>query len=98
MRRHGASAIGKLANREIGREEAAKRLNESIFLDDSEFNQATNSHGPTFDIADFERRYRMPREIYNRIRAEIIVKETFFLEGKDFTRKKSASDQRLPQL
>lgn len=93
---HGGSIPGKAPNRELGREAAASRLNEAYFLDSSMVNAVTSMNGPTFTETEFERRFRMPREIYSRVKAAIVNTDPFFAEGKDCTGKQSCStDQKM---
>jgi hypothetical protein len=54
--RHGGSHIGKAPNRNIGRHDAARSLDEDYFQ--------REGGTPRFVESEFERRFRMPRCVY----------------------------------
>lgn len=93
---HGGSRPGRAPNRNIGRVAAGKRLHLCYFLDNSAFNEETGGRGPAFSVAEFECRFRMPRAVYNRMRAGVLKVEDFVKEGKDCVENSSAEiDQKM---
>jgi hypothetical protein len=62
-RPHGGSLKGRMPNRDIGRAAGAIKIDRDSFL-----RLPTHaSFTPTFDH-EFERRYRIPRTVYERVR------------------------------
>jgi hypothetical protein len=55
--KHGGSRVGKARNRDIGRLSAAQRL-------DIDYFGRTGRVRPAFSNESFERRFRMPREVF----------------------------------
>lgn len=90
-RPQGGSQIGTAPNREIGRELAVARLTEAFFLESTTLNPVTNLLGPTFQEEEFERRFRMPRAVYETIKTAVQEEYSFFKQGEDCTGKKSSS-------
>jgi hypothetical protein len=60
----GGSRPGKKSNRDIGRDDGAKRIDRDYFCRRSENSGLT----PVFTEAEFERRYRIPRDVNERLR------------------------------
>ena len=70
--RCGGSAPGKRPNKERGRHAAALRLHNDYFCDH-----------PTYDAADFRRRFRMSRPLFLRIHQEILNTNSYFVQRAD---------------
>jgi hypothetical protein len=89
----GGSRPGKKSNRDIGRDDGAKRIDRDYFCRRSENLGLT----PVFTEAEFERRYRIPRDVYERLREGLMEwNENYFTERPDYCGKNSAStDQKL---
>jgi hypothetical protein len=96
QRRHGGSRPGKRPNRNIGREDAARRLHADFFLPGNETNPYGGT-GPTFTPAEFERRLRVTSRVYERIKAGITASdEKYFTQRADAVGKLGATtDQKL---
>jgi hypothetical protein len=77
-RRLGGSVPGKKPNREIGRDAAENRLEEDYY------GRSFTSSAQTaaFSNEDFERRIRMPRCIYENIRAALFSVDPDFFEQR----------------
>jgi hypothetical protein len=69
MKQHGGSQPGKRPSRELGREEAARRLHADFFLLEDEENPYGGT-GPMFTGAEFERRLRVNARRYDRVKPE----------------------------
>jgi Plant transposon protein len=90
---NGGSRPGKRANCEIGREEGAEKINKDYFC-------RMPQHGdmsPTFDESQFERIYRMPREVYEHLRDGLLRwSDPYFKQRRDCCGKLGAStDQKF---
>jgi hypothetical protein len=70
--RRGGSRPGKAPNRDLGRRQAA------IDIDRDYFGRLGTS--PVFSISEFERRYRMPRCVYEEVRARVLENDNYFHE------------------
>ncbi len=70
------SKPGKLPNRNFGRTEGASRLDRDYFCRE-------NPQPPLFTENEFERRYRVPREIYEKIRTNLLDHNEFFIQKND---------------
>lgn len=92
-RKHGGSRIDKQSNRQIGREETAAHLSEGFFLSLNDINSITSKLGRTFSELEFERMFRMPRQVSERIRDKVVEVDPFFRERKNCTGKKSCSTE-----
>jgi Plant transposon protein len=89
-RGHGGSRFGKLPNRDIGREQAAARLDQDYFA------RSGGAREPSFNHLEFERRFRMPRDVYETIRAGVMEYDTCFVQKPDVTGLNGAStDQKI---
>jgi hypothetical protein len=87
QRRHGGSRPGKRPNRNIGREDAARRLHADFFLPRNETNPYGGT-GPTFTPAEFERRLRVNSRVYERIKTGVTASdEKYFIQRADAVRK-----------
>lgn len=72
----GGSKPGKKANNNLHRVVCAERIDADYFCRHS-------SEQPRFTEQEFERRYRMPRIIYERIREGIYNDDRFFQQQED---------------
>lgn len=81
---HTGSLLGRAGNRSIGRENASRRLDTDFF------NRGTNSP-PLFSESEFERAFRMPRSIYERIRERLVHHDKFFQQHYDAAQRLGAS-------
>lgn len=90
-KRHGGSRPGRAPNRPLGRFLAGKQLEDDHFLDGNVVNDTTGGLGQTWSEKSFERRFRMLRVVYERVRAAIVIAEPFFREGRDATGLPSAT-------
>jgi hypothetical protein len=73
--RHGGSHMGKAPNRNIGRHDAARSLDEDYFL--------REGGTPRFVESEFERRFRMPRCVYENLREAVMFFDPYFQERPD---------------
>jgi hypothetical protein len=73
--RRGGSRAGKAPNRDLGRRQAA------VDIDRYSFGRLGTS--PLFSISEFERRYRMPRCVYEEVRARVLENDNYFHEKSD---------------
>lgn len=71
--------------------QAAARLEEAYFLNDTHSNKVTKGFSPTFNDAEFKTRFRMPKEVFNRVKETITAHDSFFRERKNCTVKPSSS-------
>jgi hypothetical protein len=90
---HGGSKPGKRPNRNIGRQAGARRI-------DRDYLCRRNEHAvlsACFTDADVERRYRVPRDVYERIRDKLFLwDDKYFVERVDCCGVRGAStDQKL---
>lgn len=85
-RKHDSLLPGRLPNSPIGREPAGRKLKECFFFYSNEYTHETASHGFVFNKAKFERRFWMPRAVYNRVRQGVLQTDKFFQEGKECIR------------
>jgi hypothetical protein len=76
---HGGSRPGKRASRNLGREEAGRRLHADFF-----FPRAAASTyggvGPTFTQAEFERRLRISPRVYDRVKVGVLESDRCYFE------------------
>jgi Plant transposon protein len=94
-RQHGGSRPGKRPNRDLGSEEAARRLQADYLMDDDEPNPYSGI-GPTFSEAEFQRRLRISRRVYARVKREILECDDYFEQRSDAVGKEGATtDQKL---
>jgi hypothetical protein len=85
----GGSEIGRKQNREIGRRAGAMNIDSDYFA------RSPSIASPVFSEIDFERRMRMPRAIFERIRSGLLD-NPYFMERRDATGKLGAStDQKM---
>lgn len=82
-RKHGGSVTGRAPNCKIGREAAGKRLKQCYFHNAIEINEDAGQRGSLFTEAEFERRFRLPRNVYERVRKGVLEVDPFFREGRD---------------
>jgi hypothetical protein len=74
----GGSRPGKRPNRNIGRQDGARRIDRDYFC-------RRNEHAglsACFIEADFERRYRVPRNVYQRIRDKLILWDDMYFVAR----------------
>jgi Plant transposon protein len=94
-KQHGGSRPGKRPNRDLGREEAAKRLQADYFMDED----APNPYGgigPTFSEYEFQRRLRISRRVYARVKCEVLKRDTYFEQRSGAVGKEGATaDQKI---
>jgi hypothetical protein len=79
LTRRGGSRHGKRRNRNLGREDAARRLHADVFLGAEEVNPYGGT-GPTFKGAEFERRLRINIRVYNEVKAGLLNFDPEFFE------------------
>jgi hypothetical protein len=92
---HGGSRPGKRPNRDLGRAEAARRLHVDYILPAHEQNPY-GGVGPTFTDAEFERRLRINRRVYARVKFGVLECDSSFEQRRDAVGKLGAStDQKL---
>jgi hypothetical protein len=76
----GGSRPGKRGNRKIGREDAAQKLDRAYFC-------RMPCHAgltPIFNVNEFERRYRVPLNVYETIREGLLAwKDPYFTQRRD---------------
>ena len=70
--KHGGSRPGKAPNKARDFQAAYDRLTENYF----------SGENSKFDERDFERRFRMPRDVFNRVR-DAVIGEVGFVESCD---------------
>jgi hypothetical protein len=70
LRAHGGFPPGCKSNRDRGMKEAGNLLDRQYFC-------RTGVATPKFTDADFERRFRMPRSTYGRIRSAVLKTSKF---------------------
>jgi hypothetical protein len=77
-KRLGSSVSGKKPNREIGQDAAGNRLDKDYF--GRSFTSTAQT--TTFSNEELERRFRMPRCIYEKIRAALLSVDPDFFEQR----------------
>lgn len=65
-RKHGGSTAGCAPHRPLGRFNGGKKLQNDYFITGGTEDTTTGSVGQTYAEEAFERRFRMPRSIYNQ--------------------------------
>jgi hypothetical protein len=84
-RESGGSRPGKRPNRDIGRAEGAARVDRDYFCRQPEHSNMR----PVFEEREFERRYRVPRHVYEGVREKLLKWEDT-ARGLYFTQKTDA--------
>lgn len=88
-RRWGGSRVGKRGNVDL------QRLTASRSIDRDYFGRRTGL-APLFSEKEFERRYRMPRVVYEQIRDAVCDVDTYFVQRNDALGNTGAStDQKI---
>ncbi|PXF40873.1 hypothetical protein BWQ96_09418 [Gracilariopsis chorda] len=87
--KRGGSRKGKKAYRDIQRSQAALRIDNDYFC-------RYSADVPIFSEAEFGRRYRMPREVYEMLLAGVCAVDPYFIQKPDaFLRDGASTDQKL---
>jgi hypothetical protein len=85
----GGSRPGKAGNRDTGIEQGAKQIDRDYF------NRFSRLPAPIAE-ADFERRFRMPRSVYELLREGLLETDRYFIQKRDAVGKIGAStDQKM---
>jgi hypothetical protein len=83
-RRHGGSRAGKAENRNLGRLMAARALDDDCFNSEGRRQRSgPSSCGCAAFEPDFERRFRMPRTVYEQIGSGVMRRDSFVHDSKD---------------
>jgi hypothetical protein len=79
--KHGGSRPGKRPNRNLGREQAGRRLYADSFLPETEANPY-GGMGPISTPAEFERRLRINPRVYDRVKFGVFESDRKFFEQR----------------
>ena len=84
VKHRGGSTPGRRTNRDLDVAAMCDRLDKDFFC-------RYHDRSPTFTESEFERTFRMPREVYEKLRTDIMAHDKFFCQLPDATGKIGAT-------
>lgn len=81
-RPQGGSRSGRTPKQNIGSKEAGLRLEGAFLINNMQYNEVTKDNGPTLSKNYFERRLRIPRVIYERIKNYVVAEDDYVKMGR----------------